>query len=103
MTAYQSGYAKFAGMDAQVIGVSTDFIATLNHWAGELKLEFPLASDHMREVAQKYGILIPNMGLANRTTFVVDTEGKIVHIDEGSAAIDPSGAEMACSRVKKKP
>ena len=102
MTAYQSGYANFAGMDAQVIGVSTDFIATLNHWSDELKLEFPLASDHMREVAQKYGVLIPTMGLANRTTFVIDTDGKIIHIDEGKDALDPTGAETACKRVKKK-
>jgi peroxiredoxin len=41
-------------------------------------------------------------GIANRATFVVDMEGKIAHIEEGSSAIDISGAEMACSRIKKK-
>jgi peroxiredoxin len=40
--------------------------------------------------------------MANRATFVVDLDGKIQHIEEGSAAIDPTGAETACSRVKKK-
>lgn len=101
MKAYQSGYANFAGMDAQVIAVSTDFIATLNHWAEELSLPFPLASDHMREVSKSYGVLMPQNGLANRTTFVIDTSGKIIHIDEGSVAIDPSGAELACKRTRK--
>jgi hypothetical protein len=42
------------------------------------------------------------VGIANRATFVVDTEGKIQHIEEGSGAIDPTGAETACSRLHHK-
>jgi peroxiredoxin len=41
-------------------------------------------------------------GIANRATFVVDIDGKISHIEEGSAAIDISGALNACSRTKGK-
>ena len=55
-----------------------------------------------REVAKTYGVLIAEVGVANRATFVVDKEGKIVHIEEGSGAIDPSGAELACSRLAHK-
>jgi hypothetical protein len=33
---------------------------------------------------------------------VIDTEGKIQHIEEGSGAIDPTGAETACSRLHHK-
>ena len=32
----------------------------------------------------------------------IDTDGKIVQIEEGGAAVDPTGAETACSRLKKK-
>jgi hypothetical protein len=32
---------------------------------------------------------------------VVDTEGIVQHIDQGSAALDPAGAVGACSRLKK--
>jgi alkyl hydroperoxide reductase subunit AhpC len=56
----------------------------------------------MRKVSASYGVLLPERGIANRTTFVVDIEGKIQHIDEGSAAMDPNGAATACSRLKKK-
>jgi alkyl hydroperoxide reductase subunit AhpC len=56
----------------------------------------------MRKVSASYGVLMPERGIANRTTFVIDTEGKIQHIDEGSAAMDPTGAVTACSRIKKK-
>jgi peroxiredoxin len=101
MTAYQAGIAKFEGMETQVFGISTDNLPTLKHWAEELKASFPLLSDFQRKTATAYGILLP-AGMANRSTFVVDLDGKIQHIEEGSAAIDPTGAETACSRVKKK-
>ena len=101
MTAYQAGIAKFEGMDTQVFGISADNLPTLRHWAEEMKLPFPLLSDFKdRKVIQAYGILLP-AGMANRATFVVDVDGKIQHIEEGSAAVDPTGAETACSRLKK--
>jgi peroxiredoxin len=90
-------------MDAEVLAISTDFTPTLAHWKKELNADFPMLSDHMRKVSELYGVLIPQMGIANRTTFVVDTDGKIVQIDEGKTALDPTGAETACSRTHKKP
>lgn len=81
--------------------MSTDNQPTLNHWAGELQASYPLLSDFMRKVSASYGVLVPERGIANRTTFVIDTEGKIQHIDEGSAAMDSSNAATACSRLKK--
>jgi peroxiredoxin len=87
-------------VDTQVLGISGDFIATLNHWAKELNAEFPLLSDYKREVMKEYGVLGTTSYLANRTTFVIDTEGKIVSIEEGNSAIDPTGAVTACSRLK---
>ncbi len=102
MTAFQSGIAKFEGMDTQVVAISTDALPTLRHWAGELNTSFPLASDHMRTVAAAYGVLIAEAGMANRSTFVVDKEGRIQHIEEGSSAVDPSGAATACSRLQHK-
>jgi peroxiredoxin len=81
------------------LAISGDFIATLNHWSKELSAEFPMLSDYKREVMKEYDVLGPSY-LASRTTFVVDMQGKIVHIEEGSSAIDPTGAVTACSRLK---
>jgi len=100
LTGYQSGISNFESADAQVLAVSTDNQPTLNHWAGELKATYPLLSDFMRKVSASYGVLIPERGIANRTTFVIDKDGKITHIDEGTAAIDVTGATQACSRLK---
>lgn len=56
----------------------------------------------MRKVSADYGVLIPTAGIANRTTFVIDPDGIIQHIDEGKEAIDVTSAATACSRLKKK-
>jgi peroxiredoxin len=90
---------KFKEVDTQVLAISGDFIATLNHWSKELNAEFPMLSDYKREVMKQYDVLGPSY-LANRTTFIVDMDGKIVEIIEGSSAIDPTGAVTACSRLK---
>jgi alkyl hydroperoxide reductase subunit AhpC len=60
-----------------------------------------MLSDFMRKTSEAYGVLIADRGIANRTTFVVDSDGKIQHIEEGSGAIDITGAATACSRLKK--
>jgi peroxiredoxin len=88
-------------VDTQIVGISTDFTPTLSHWAGELKLEYPLASDKLGKVSQLYGVYNANVGIASRSTFVVDMEGKITYIEEGGSAVDPTGAVTACSRLKK--
>ena len=89
-------------MDVQVVAVSTDNVPSLARFKKDLNADFPLLSDHMRKVSELYGVLVADKGFANRVTFVIDTEGKIVNIDEGQAALDPTGAETACTRIKKK-
>jgi peroxiredoxin (alkyl hydroperoxide reductase subunit C) len=102
MQGYQAGIQNFTTADAEVLAISTDNLPTLNHWATEhLKTSFPMLSDFMRKTASAYGVLNADRGVANRTTFVIDVDGKIQHIDEGGAAIDPNGAATACSRLKK--
>ncbi len=103
MTAYQGGIANFEGMDTQVFGISTDNVPSLGVFAKQVGATFPMISDFAkREVSKAYGVLMPERGIANRATFVIDMEGKIAHIEEGSSAVDISGANMACSRLKKK-
>lgn len=102
MTGYQAGIQKFEEAGAQVFGISTDNVETLTRWGRELKTSFPLLSDAEGKVAEDYGVLAPGVKLARRTTFVIDGAGRIQHIEEGSAAIDPSGAAQACSRLRSK-
>ena len=101
MTSFNKDLAKFTESGAVVFGISTDNVPSLGHWAKEvLKIEQPLLSDFSKKTAQTYGILAPS-GVASRTTFVVDKEGKIQFVEEGSAAVDISGAMTACARLKR--
>jgi peroxiredoxin len=64
-----------------------------------LKLSFPLLSDFKdRSTIKAYGLLRPD-GMANRATYVVDTDGKIAYVEVGNTAIDPTAADEACSRL----
>lgn len=60
-----------------------------------------MLSDYKRVVTKQFGVLNEQSFLANRTTFVMDMDGKIISIEEGNSAIDPTGAVTACSRLKK--
>jgi peroxiredoxin len=103
MLAYQAGIAKFDGSETKVFGISTDNSPSQKEFATKNNLSFPLLSDFTkRQVAKDYGVLIEQAGFANRATFVINKEGKITFIQEGNGAIDPSGAETACSRLAHK-
>jgi peroxiredoxin Q/BCP len=100
LTAYTKDHGKFDDQNTLVVAISTDFIATLNHWSKELDANFPILSDHARQITKMYGVLNEPGGIANRTTFVVDMAGKIIDVTEDRQAIDISGALAACSRLK---
>ncbi len=84
-----------------MLAISTDFIATLSHWAKELNASYPLISDHDRKLSETYGVLIPAMGIANRATFVVGQDGIVKEIITGGDAIDPTSAVAACPIGKR--
>jgi peroxiredoxin len=101
--AYQAGMAKFTESETKVFGVSTDNTPSQREFAAKNNVTFPLLSDFAkRQMSAAYGVLSQETGVANRATFVVDKEGKIAYIEEGSSAIDPTGAAQACSRVGHK-
>jgi peroxiredoxin len=83
-----------------VLGISVDSPAANGAFAKQIGVTFPLLSDMKREVSKEYGILNEKMNFANRTTFVVDKNGIIQHIDKDKDALDPSGAGAACSLME---
>ncbi len=86
---------------AQVVGVSTDDVATQRKWKESLNVPYTLLSDKGGKVSAKYGGNIPILGYANRATYVIDRDGTIQSIVTGSDAIDPAGAIVACPVPEK--
>ena len=101
MKAYQAGIAKFTGSDSVVFGISTDDIETSKKFAESLNLEFALLSDPKGEASKSYGVYNAENNFSNRTTFVVDKQGKVAHVESGGGAIEIAGAANACSRLAK--
>ncbi len=102
MKAYQADIAKFDAAGTQVLGISVDSFAANKRFAQDIGVTFPLLSDFKRKVSQDYGIFDEERGFATRATFVVDKEGFIRHIEQGTTAIDPTGAYQSCSLLDKK-
>lgn len=51
-------------------------------FAESLALDYPILSDPDKKVAQEYGVINPERGLANRWTFYIGKDGKILYIDK---------------------
>ena len=65
--------------DVQVLAVSVDSVYTLKAWSNQQGYDFPLLADFWPhgKVAQDYGVFNDKAGIANRGTFLVDTDGVI--------------------------
>ncbi len=94
--------AKVENSDSVVLGISIDSPFANAKFAQEIGVTFPLLSDMTRKVSKEYGILNEQAQFANRTTFVVDKQGVIQHIEEGGSAVDPNNAITMCTSLKKK-
>ncbi len=102
MKAYQADIAKFETTDTQIFGLSVDSVPANKEFAKQNGITFPLLSDFKRTVVKDYGIFNEEGGYGNRATFVIDKDGIIQHIDEGSVGIDPSSAADACNILTHK-
>jgi peroxiredoxin len=69
------------GMQAQVLGISTDTPFSQKAWADQNQLNFSLLSDYKRDVVKAYDVAIPDfLGMegftaARRAIFLVDKGG----------------------------
>ena len=78
--------SKFDKKEAVVLGVSFDDLESHKKFSGKYHLPFPLLSDTDKKVAEAYGVYKEKsmygrtyMGI-ERSTFVIDKDGKIARI-----------------------
>lgn len=65
--------------DVQVLGISVDSLWSHRAFAEKNGVSYPLLADfHPKgDVAKKYGVFIEEKGMAARTAFVIDKDGRI--------------------------
>ena len=79
--AFSEAAADFRKAGARVIGMSGDDLATLQRFSVEAcRNAFPVATASPRTIAAYDVALAGKPGLSNRTSFVIDTEGRIVFV-----------------------
>jgi len=73
--AFGLSYDEVRGLDAEVIGISSDPADTHSRFASECGVKFPLLSDKEGKVRALYGVR-PSLGIIpGRVTFVIDKKG----------------------------
>jgi peroxiredoxin Q/BCP len=98
---FRDQYGEVEKKGAQVVGISTDDVATQKKFKAEYKLPYPLLADEGGKVASQYTGIMPVVGYASRSNVVIGQDGKVVKVVEGSDAIDPNGAIALCPLRKK--
>ncbi len=81
--AFRDARTEFAEAGARVVGISPDTVASHRKFADKYDLPFTLLADPERKVCELYGVWKEknlygkkSMGV-ERTTFVIDREGKV--------------------------
>src|SRR5262249_46586974 len=100
MSAYRDIAVRFADADAQVLGATIDPVEDVKKFADSLKLPFPILADKDGQVARAYGV--EKGGYADRVTFVIGKDGKVMKLFQGREALDPSPALDVCPLPKRK-
>ncbi len=72
-------YSQFTDNNVYVLGISVDDKESIEKFADENNIFFPLLSDADKTVSKAYGVL-NELGLASRVTFIVDKDRKIAKI-----------------------
>ena len=87
--------ADLAAQAVRVLAISGDDTATLARFKNDLHAPFTFIADPQARLMELYGVKMPFVKLAKRTTFVVGSERKITRIDTSSDAINLKDALRA--------
>ena len=70
-------YSKFQSLNAVVLPISVDSVASLKEFKAKEKLAVDLLSDFKREVSRAYGTLMEQTFFSNRAYVVIDKAGTV--------------------------
>jgi peroxiredoxin Q/BCP len=76
---FRDAQADYQGKDVVVLGVSADDEASHQAFTAKYNLNFPLLADTNKELIKAYDV--DGGGYAKRVSYVIDGDGKIIHVD----------------------
>jgi thioredoxin-dependent peroxiredoxin len=100
MRNYAARHPELQKASAQLLAISTDGREQMAKFKADLKAGYPFIPDPDGKLVKLYDVKMAVVNVASRTTFVIDQDQKIVAVQTGSDAIDPTEAITACSKKK---
>ena len=91
-------YDKFQSVGAEIYSVSTDthFVHKAWHDASDRikKINYPMLADPTHSICKDFEVLIEADGLAERGTFIINPEGKIVGYEVTAGNVGRNATEL---------
>ncbi len=91
--------------DTQVVGVSMDSPFANKAFADSVGVKFPIASDWFNDgkvTKDVFGIYNEKYKAANRVNYLIGKDGKVLEVQQGNEAIDPTKLVDTCKARRLK-
>jgi peroxiredoxin Q/BCP len=86
LNSYNNDMSEFDGVGAQVLGISSQDVASHEQFSAKHGFSFPLLADVDKRVAGEYGTLGP-LGFPRRSVFVIDADGVVRYAHRAIAGL----------------
>ncbi|NNN18812.1 MAG: peroxiredoxin [Acidimicrobiaceae bacterium] len=97
---YTMDQASFDSLDAVVLGISPQGIASHKAFYEEQAIKLPLLADEDKTVAQAYGVLGP-LGFYRRSVFVINRDGLITYAHRTTAGLSFSPTSVLIEAISQ--
>jgi len=99
-----NGMREFATLDAEVLGVSVDSGWSHKAYAEKMGIKYSLLADFNPRgaMAEKYGVYLPEKGIAGRAIVIIGKDGRVAWIKSYDIPVVPELDEVASALQKVK-
>jgi peroxiredoxin Q/BCP len=99
LKSYTADFDEFEGVDAQLLAISPQDVASHEGFSTKHGFKFPLLADVDKEVGHAYGVLGP-IGFYRRSVFVVDKDGVIGYAHRAIAGLTYKSTDELVKAVR---
>lgn len=98
---FRDDYSAYVDSGVTILGVSPDSVSSHVKFKNKYQLPFPLLADDQHKICDKYGVWGPKKMMGReydgvlRTTFLIDSNGKIARVFENVRPAEHSAEVLA--------
>jgi thioredoxin-dependent peroxiredoxin len=99
LKSYTADFDEFEGVDAVLLAISPQDVASHEGFSTKHGFKFPLLADTDKKVGEAYGVLGP-IGFYRRSVFVIDKEGVVRYAHRAIAGLTYKSSDELVKAVK---